>query len=109
MSGNIAGEAHPIVAEGISMAMQSSWLLGHRLIAEGDALMAGRDQAPTGKAYEADWHAAFARRIHAAALFAYLAISPRAAALCRPLLQSAPQLLTLGAKFSGKTRYLTAQ
>jgi flavin-dependent dehydrogenase len=107
MSGNIAGEAHPIVAEGISMAMQSSWLMCRRLIAEEHALVAGRDPAPTGKAYEADWHAAFALRIHAAALFAYLAISPRAAALCRPLLQNAPQLLTLGAKFSGKTRYLT--
>ena len=29
--GNAAGEAHPVVAEGISMAMQSAWLLAERL------------------------------------------------------------------------------
>ena len=29
--GNAAGEAHPIVAEGISMAMQSAWLLAGAL------------------------------------------------------------------------------
>src|ERR1700683_2580756 len=33
--GNAAGEAHPVVAEGISMAMQSAWLLTRRLIARG--------------------------------------------------------------------------
>ncbi len=31
LAGNIAGEAHPVVAEGISMAMQSAWLLCRRL------------------------------------------------------------------------------
>jgi len=30
--GNAAGEAHPVVAEGISMAMQGAWLLAQRLI-----------------------------------------------------------------------------
>ena len=36
--GNAAGEAHPIVAEGISMAIQSAWLLCERLITQKDAL-----------------------------------------------------------------------
>ena len=33
MIGNAAAEAHPIIGEGISMAMQSAWLLCARLIA----------------------------------------------------------------------------
>ena len=32
-TGNIAGEAHPVIAEGISMAIQSSGLLAKLLIA----------------------------------------------------------------------------
>ena len=30
--GNAAGEAHPIIGEGISMALQSAWLLCARLL-----------------------------------------------------------------------------
>jgi menaquinone-9 beta-reductase len=107
MSGNIAGEAHPIIAEGISMAMQSSWLLTRHLIASGNDLMTGRDPTPVGRAYTNDWQATFSLRIHAAALFARLAVSRRAAGLCRPVLQKVPMLLTLGAKLSGKTKLLT--
>jgi flavin-dependent dehydrogenase len=33
--GNAAGEAHPLVAEGITMAIQSSWLLADALAAAG--------------------------------------------------------------------------
>jgi flavin-dependent dehydrogenase len=106
MSGNIAGEAHPIIAEGISMAMQSSWLLARHLVASGSELMSGCDPTPVGTAYTDDWLATFGLRIHAAALFAHLAISRRAAVLCRPVLQKFPMLLTLGAKLSGKTKLL---
>jgi flavin-dependent dehydrogenase len=106
MSGNIAGEAHPIIAEGISMAMQSSWLLARGLIASGNDLLTGRDPTPVGAAYTEDWRAAFALRIHAAAIFARLATSRRAAGLCRPVLQKLPMLLTLGATLSGKTKLL---
>ena len=31
--GNAAGEAHPVVAEGISMAMQAAWLLARTFLA----------------------------------------------------------------------------
>jgi flavin-dependent dehydrogenase len=109
MSGNIAGEAHPIIAEGISMAMQSSWLLSRRLVAHGDDLVSGRGSGEIGSAYAADWYAAFTPRIHAAALFAFLATSPHAAALCRLLLRQIPQFLTFGARLSGKTRLIATQ
>ena len=106
--GNIAGEAHPIVAEGISMAMQSAWLLCRRLIAQPDALASPRALAGVGRGYAADWDAAFALRLRAAALFASIAARPAAAGLALPLLRRFPEILTLGAQLSGKTRTLVA-
>ena len=41
-AGNIAGEAHPVIAEGISMAIQSSGLLTRMLIAHRAMRGAGR-------------------------------------------------------------------
>ena len=100
--GNAAGEAHPVVAEGISMALQSAWLLCRELTA---------GSAPDRAAcrYDAAWRAAFAPRIHAAAAFAQLAMRPMAIAAALPLLRMAPQLLTLGARLSGKTTLVTIQ
>jgi menaquinone-9 beta-reductase len=98
--GNCAGEAHPIVAEGISMAMQSAALLCRLLIA-GKA--AGHQQAETGSRYAAEWDHLFAPRIRASSLFAALAMSPAAAGLGLPLMKSFPRLLTFGAHLSGKT------
>jgi flavin-dependent dehydrogenase len=101
-TGNIAGEAHPLIAEGISMAMQSSWLLAKELIAgeEGSHIEIGRT-------YSASWRKAFALRIRAAALFAHLAIRPRAAKFLRPFFRRFPQMLTLGARFAGKAKVLS--
>ena len=65
--GNAAGEAHPIVGEGISMALQSAWLLGRRLIAGGP----DRDAAAwhtAGKRHAAEWRRYFAPRIRTAAV-----------------------------------------
>jgi flavin-dependent dehydrogenase len=98
--GNCAGEAHPIVAEGISMAMQSAALLCRLLIA-GQA--AGSQPAEIGGRYAAEWDHLFAPRIRASSLFATLAMSPAAADLGLPLMKSFPGLLTFGAHLSGKT------
>ncbi len=106
--GNIAGEAHPIVAEGISMAMQSAWLLCRRLIARPDGVASPSALANIGRAYAADWDAAFALRLRAAALFATIAARPAAAGLAMPLLRRFPEILTFGAQLSGKTRTLVA-
>jgi flavin-dependent dehydrogenase len=100
--GNIAGEAHPIVAEGISMAMQSAWLLCRHLIENEDAF-SQESLREVGRAYRQDWRAAFATRIHAAAAFAHLAMRKQAAAAA-PLLKLFPEVLTFGAKLSGKAK-----
>lgn len=104
--GNAAGEAHPIVAEGISMAMQSAWLLCERLLARQNILASGDAVKAASYAYEADWRRNFSRRIHAAALFAHLAMRPATAELTAGLLKHAPSLLTLGARWSGKAQAL---
>ncbi|MBL8908220.1 MAG: FAD-dependent monooxygenase, partial [Rhizobiales bacterium] len=101
--GNSAGEAHPIIAEGIGMAMQSAWLLCRRLIAESGA---APDMAAIGAAYRRDWHRHFALRIHTAAVLANLALRPSLHGLPRLLLRRAPRLLSLCARLSGKVHHL---
>jgi flavin-dependent dehydrogenase len=100
--GNAAGEAHPVVAEGISMAMQSAWLLCRQLVARRP--MTEPHQIDTaGRAYDAEWKAAFVPRIAAAAAFAHGAMRPGVVAPLLPLLKLFPQILTFGARLSGKS------
>ena len=89
-TGNIAGEAHPVIAEGISMAIQSSGLLANLLIAH------------RGEAYAEEWRRRFAPRIRAASLFAHLAMSDSGRFAGLAVLRAAPGLLGLGARMSGK-------
>jgi flavin-dependent dehydrogenase len=97
--GNAAGEAHPIVAEGISMAMQSAWLMAERLVARGP----GRhDWHSVGADYAKAWRRAFAPRLRAAAAYAHWAMRPAAVAASMPLLRAFPNILRLGARLSGK-------
>ncbi|OHV86249.1 NAD(P)/FAD-dependent oxidoreductase [Mesorhizobium sp. ORS 3428] len=100
-AGNIAGESHPIIAEGISMALQSGWLLAQELsqAAEGQA---GREAA--GRRYEAAWRDLFSTRVLAAEGIARLALGPGGAALMEAVVRNFPRALTLGARLSGKTK-----
>ncbi|GAD54390.1 FAD dependent oxidoreductase [Limimaricola cinnabarinus LL-001] len=102
--GNLAGEAHPVIAEGISMAIQSGWLLS-RVLSEIDVHDArARDAA--GARYQAAWRRQFSTRIRAANAFANLAMRPdRFAALGR-VIAAMPATLTLGARLSGKVKPL---
>lgn len=102
--GNIAGEAHPVVAEGISMAMQSAGLLAKLLIARRKDILTNREFSAVGRDYSKKWNSQFAKRIRAAALFAQLAIRPQAVALLLPIIKQFPGILTYGAKLSGKVQ-----
>src|SRR5207244_2826878 len=108
LAGNCAGEAHPVVAEGISMAIQSSGLLCRRLIMKQDDVVAGRRLDEIEKSYTAAWKSAFALRIRAAALFARLAMSPTAASLLQPVMKRFPKALSVGAELSGKSYQVLA-
>jgi flavin-dependent dehydrogenase len=96
--GNAAGEAHPVVAEGISMAMQSAWLLVRRLISSCGP------RSVDQRAYAAEWRRAFRARLRASQAVARWAMSPTAVAASLPWMRQFPRLLTWGALASGKVQ-----
>ncbi|MER8482201.1 NAD(P)/FAD-dependent oxidoreductase [Mesorhizobium sp. M1322] len=99
--GNAAGESHPVIAEGISMALQSGWLLASELAcAPGGG--AGREAA--GRRYEMAWKRLFSTRVYAAAAIARIALRPGNTTLMPAIIRNFPQALTLGAQLSGKTK-----
>ncbi|HEU4440694.1 MAG TPA: FAD-dependent monooxygenase [Burkholderiales bacterium] len=98
--GNAAGEAHPIVGEGIAMAMRSAALLCEPLSA---ALKSTYSPTALARAYRLAWWRAFGLRLHASLLFGRLAMRPR---LTEGFLRSAPGLLTAAAALSGKASNL---
>jgi menaquinone-9 beta-reductase len=104
--GNAAAEAHPIVAEGISIAIQSAALLCEQLIAH-----PGRMSAQPGSArllkrvrdeYTRAWRINFSRRLFVAAAFAHIFMRPVSARIAATLLEVFPKLLTEGARWTGK-------
>jgi flavin-dependent dehydrogenase len=101
-AGNIAGESHPIIAEGITMAIQSAWLLVSALAAIDPYDATAREGA--GAEYSKAWRRLFALRLRAAGTFAAIAVSPAGRAGMRALIRLAPPTLTIGAALSGKTR-----
>ncbi|MCE9661614.1 MAG: FAD-dependent oxidoreductase [Burkholderiales bacterium] len=105
--GNAAGEAHPIVGEGISMALQSAFVLAALLGPQRRPLVAPDSavavQARLLREYEALWRQRFAQRLRVAAAFAHLAMRPWAARAAWPVVRAWPGLLTRGARWSGKT------
>jgi flavin-dependent dehydrogenase len=100
--GNAIGEAHPIVAEGISMAIQSAWLLCERLIGARRTARSP-DWDAIGQEYESDYRRNFERRIAASSAFALLAMRQSTAGVVAGLLGNVPGLLSLGARWAGKT------
>jgi menaquinone-9 beta-reductase len=104
--GNAAGEAHPVVAEGISMAMQSAWLLVEQLKSHRDRLHDPLIRQRIARGYSAAWRRAFAPRIFAAAAIAQWASRPRLVQFSGPLLRTFPGLITWGAHLSGKSQFV---
>jgi len=104
--GNAAGEAHPIIGEGMSMALQSAWLLCAQLLQDKPGLSLSDPvwQRERASRYAAQWRRAFAPRLRLAAVLAHVAMRPMLARPMLALLQRWPRLLTLGADWSGKTR-----
>lgn len=102
--GNAAAEAHPIIGEGISMAMQSASLLCMRLIAAGRTGASADTLQRVGIDYASQWKQAFAPRLHLAATLAHLAMKPSLAPVVWPFIVGAPRLLTAIARGAGKAR-----
>jgi flavin-dependent dehydrogenase len=104
--GNAAGEAHPIIAEGITMAMQGGYLLAQQLIASQECLTRPAERVRIGRDYSVRWRKLFAARTRAAALFAELAMRDRCIGWLLPVLAGCPSLLALGGALSGKKKAL---
>lgn len=102
--GNSAGEAHPIVAEGISMAMQSAWLLTDILIKNNLHLADDKECDAAGRMYSRKWRSNFALRIYAAYFFAQCAMRPILLNLMIRSIKLFPSLLSVGARLSGKIK-----
>jgi 2-polyprenyl-6-methoxyphenol hydroxylase-like FAD-dependent oxidoreductase len=104
MIGNAAAEAHPIIGEGISMAMQSAWFLCERLIALKHENASAVALQGVGADYASRCKHAFAPRLHLAATLAHLAMRPWLAPVVWPLISRAPHLMTAIARGAGKSR-----
>jgi 2-polyprenyl-6-methoxyphenol hydroxylase-like FAD-dependent oxidoreductase len=108
--GNAAAETHPIVAEGISIAIQSAALLCEQLIARPQLIRDGASAVTAYKAarahYAAAWRANFSPRLFVAAVFASVFTRPIATRIATTLLERFPQLLAEGARWSGKVQPL---
>ena len=101
--GNAAGEAHPIIGEGMSMALQSAWLLcEHLLTSPRTGLFRTDGQQSLRDCYEADWRSAFTRRLRLAAAFAHVAMRPGRFMPPLSVMRHFAPLLTHAAKLSGK-------
>ncbi len=104
--GNAAGEAHPIIGEGMSMALQSAWLLCSHLLRAGHANVATDPpwQREIAGRYATEWRQQFAPRLRLAAAFAHSAMRPISAVPLMAITRLWPGLLTVGARWGGKTR-----
>jgi len=102
--GNAAGESHPLIGEGISMALQSATLLAGLLAAETVSGIDRRRQRELQTRYARAWRSAFRQRLRCAAGFSQIAMRPLLAKPVGQMLARYPQLLTLAARLAGKAR-----
>jgi 2-polyprenyl-6-methoxyphenol hydroxylase-like FAD-dependent oxidoreductase len=103
--GNAAAEAHPIIGEGMSMAMQSAWLLCDRLLAtsgEGGPQDAARWHADVARRYAADWRRHFSTRLRLAAMLAHAAMRPLPASILVSAVRHFPSAVTWSARWCAK-------
>jgi menaquinone-9 beta-reductase len=107
--GNAAGETHPLIGEGMSMALQSAFLLAGYLRAQPAHAIDAVRALEIHRAYRSAWRNAFALRLRLAAVFAHMAMRPGLSLPVTRLLRNFPQLLTAAAHMAGKARRPVAQ
>jgi menaquinone-9 beta-reductase len=102
--GNAAGECHPLIGEGISMALQSSKLLAGILRSRQDHIGDPRVLRALHQSYRTAWRRAFAPRLRFASLSAHVAMRAPLAALVERWIGRWPSALTVAARLGGKAR-----
>jgi flavin-dependent dehydrogenase len=106
--GNAAGESHPLIGEGIGMALQSAHMLAAHLVGQRAAALDPERTRQLNARYAKAWRAAFAPRVRFAAAAAHAAMQPQFASLSHALVRRWPALLTRAARWAGKTRHYIA-
>ncbi len=106
--GNAAGESHPLIGEGISMALQSAALLARALACNAPATLSAHETRDVQRRYVLAWRQAFSHRLRMAALYAHIAMRPALATPARALLGQWPAILTMAARLAGKARAMTS-
>jgi hypothetical protein len=102
--GNASGECHPLIGEGISMALQSSKLLVESLLRSADRVTDAQALRAAHHAYETAWRKSFLPRLRLASLYAHVAMRAPLAASAGRGLRRWPQMLTTAARLAGKAR-----
>ena len=104
--GNAAAEVHPVVAEGISIAIQSSALLCEALQPHLAVPLTHSAMAAVHRQYAAAWRRNFQRRMRASSIYAQIFMRPLLTRQVVSLIERFPLLLQFGAGWSGKARPL---
>ena len=100
--GNAAAEAHPVVGEGIAMALGSAALLCERLAPALASADFARRERRVAQSYGHALRRLFALRLWMSARLAALAMLPSASGWAARLVEPAPGLLAIAARLSGK-------
>jgi flavin-dependent dehydrogenase len=100
--GNAAGECHPLVGEGISMALQGGRLLAACLTQSPAERFDASHTRRVNRCYAQAWRQTFAGGIRFAALAAHASMHPAITTVSRTLLSRHPHLLTRTARWAGK-------
>jgi flavin-dependent dehydrogenase len=102
--GNAGGESHPLIGEGIAMALQSARLLVGLLEQQPASAIDARRALLLQRRYAHAWKRHFVPRLRLAALFAQIAMRPTLSTPVTAALRRWPGLLTGAAHFTGKDR-----
>jgi len=100
--GNAAGETHPLIGEGIAIALQSAAMLAQLLVAHAPAALGPGSAAGVKRDYTRSWRRAFLWRQRLASTFAGIAMRPAFGTTAGRLLARWPGLLTAGSSLAGK-------
>lgn len=100
--GNAAGESHPLIGEGIGMALQSAVILTDMLKQHSSDASDGPPGPEVQRKYAAAWRSAFASRVRLAGLYARFAMHPALSSVSTALMNYYPRLLTDAARLAGK-------
>jgi flavin-dependent dehydrogenase len=102
--GNAAGETHPLIGEGIGMALQSAALLAVHLGRKPTVAYDWKDFDRIQRTYAAAWRRQFTMRLRIAQLYAQIAMNPVLSPAALGILTHLPRVLTFAARMAGKAR-----